>query len=465
MMKDDFYIRYKDEQTNRKMELPLEQMVKRLLALELDIVSHREALKAQAIVIRTNLVRNPHILVDRSITPMEGYRDIWGDNYDMNVERIDRAVQGTRNMLALFGCKPIDARYHILCGGSTENAEDVTDNRVTYLRRVLCDHCTGGPHWGDEKEFGMEQLEELLNIKFPDIDGDYRTEIVNFVECIEKDEHGRIRAIKIGDKRFSGRQVLELLDLNSTKFDIYPTGIRFISNGMGHGLGLCQWGANAMAEKGYSFIDILKYYYTGIDVGEVQLPSIKKPLIGKIVMIDPGHGGRDEGHKGIGLGILEKDIVLELSLGLRDNLEELGAMVRLTRDDDLFVPINERVERANSLYPDIFISIHMDYFPKSSLEGLEMFYFRRDMGSWKLGRSILDSLESRGISLRGLKEGNFYILRGINVSSLLVELGYLSNGEEELKFRDENYMKLLADGMGEGVVKYLTKSNFHSIIY
>ncbi|HHV38499.1 MAG TPA: N-acetylmuramoyl-L-alanine amidase [Tepidimicrobium sp.] len=458
-MKGCLYIRYNDAGTNEEIELPLDQIVRMLLAVEMDIIFHIEALKAQAVIIRTNLVRNSHHIIDYNIRPIEAYKDIWGSRYDKNVEKVDKAVKDTEGILILFKEKPIDAKYHVLCGGSTENAEDVMDNQVTYLRRVLCDHCVKGPHWKDEKEFEMGELERLLDIKFPDIDGNYETEILNFIEDIEKDEHGRVRAMRIGDKRFSGPQVLKLLGLNSTKFDIYPTGIRFISNGMGHGLGLCQWGANTMGLKGHGFTDILKYYYTGVDIEKVELPSIKKPLIGKIIMIDPGHGGKDWGHKGIELGTLEKDIVLEASIKLKDSLESLGATVHLTRDEDVYIPINERVNKANSIYPDIFISLHMDYFPRSNMKGLEMFYFKKDMEGRELGEAIFNSLKARDVFLRGLKEGNFYIFRGINVNSLLIELGYLSNGREELRFRDEGYIRSLIDGMEEGILKYLTRSS------
>lgn len=454
MMKDCFYINYYDEKNNKEMEWPLEEMVGILLALEMDIDFHIEALKAQAVVIRTNLLKDSQSLRDYDIKPLVSYKDIWGTKYDINVEKINRAVKGTEGVAILFKDKLIYAKYHALCGGSTENAENVMDNQVTYLRRVLCDHCIEGPYWNNEKEFSTEELEQLLDIQFPNIDGDYKSEILNFVEDIEKDSYGRVKSIKIGKKIFSGNEALELLDLNSTRFNIYPTGIRFISNGMGHGLGLCQWGANAMAQGGSTFVEILEYYYTGVDIEKIRLPSIKNPLLGRIIMIDPGHGGDDLGHKGVELGLLEKDIVLKIAVKLKEKLEELGAVVYLTRDGDKKVSINERVEKANRIYPDFFISLHMDYFTNSNVKGLEMFHFRNDMDSNRLGKSILKNLRDKEIFLKGLKEGNFYIFRGINVSSLLIELGYLSNIEEELKFKDENHIKSLVNGIEKGILEH-----------
>ncbi len=68
------------------------------------------------------------------------------------MEKIDKAVKDTQGMVMVFDNKPIDAPYHMVCGGSTENAENVIDNQVNYLRRVLCDYCIESPYWNNEKK-------------------------------------------------------------------------------------------------------------------------------------------------------------------------------------------------------------------------------------------------------------------------------------------------------------------------
>ncbi len=99
----------------------------------------------------------------------------------------------------------------------------------------------------------------------------------------------------------------------------------------------------------------------------------------------------------------------------------------------------------------------MDYYPKSTLRGgCEIFHFRggdsrsQDLG----GEFILDNLDRLRIPTRGIREGNFYVFRGVNVSSLMIEIGYLSNWEEEGKFMDEIYVEQLAKGILSGILEY-----------
>ena len=378
-MKSSFHIKYFDKDKNQEMELPLEKMVGILLGVEINIDFHIEALRAQAIVLRTNLLKSSKGLGGRGdisfkIKPLESYKDIWNEKYEDNIKKINKAVNETEGMAITFNDKLIDAKYQLSCGGSTENSENVIGNQVVYLRRVLCNYCKDSPYWKSEKSFNIEEIKELLKVRFPQEDIDIYLEISGFMEEIEKDEQGRVLSIKIGDKRFRGRELMELLDLNSTRFNIFPTGIKFVSRGKGHGLGLCQYGAEKMAQEGFTFMDILKYYYTGVEIKKIQLPCIEQPLFGKILVIDPGHGGEDQGYIGRELGLLEKDIVLDLSLNLKTKLEKLGATVHLTREKDEKVLLTERAETANHLYPDFFISIHMDYYPNSKMKGCKKFH-------------------------------------------------------------------------------------------
>ncbi|HSH34975.1 N-acetylmuramoyl-L-alanine amidase, partial [Schnuerera sp.] len=439
-----YKIKYYNKEKNKEMEMPLEKMVGILLNLEMGLNFHIEALKAQAIVLRTNLLR-----LDKPIEK-DGFENIWDNYNDENIKKIIKAVDETKGLVILFNDKLIEAKYHLACGGSTENSENVVDNQIIYLRRVLCDYCKDSSYWEEEKTLTIDEIENLLKVNFPKMKIGVESEISGFMECIERDEYGRVLSIKIGNKRFSGQELMKLLDLNSTRFSLFPTGVKFVFRGKGHGLGLCQYGAEKMAQQGYSHIDILKYYYTGIEIKQFQLPCIKKPLYGKRIVIDPGHGGSDEGHKGDSLGLMEKDIVLNLSLKLKSKLEDLGVKVYLTREKDEEVLITKRIEQANQLEADFFISIHMDYFYNSNMKGCEMFHFRKDYNSKKLGTYILESLKDKKIVTRGIKEGNFYIFRGVSGSSLLIEVGYLSNSEEEIKFLDECYIEDLAEGIVKG---------------
>ena len=447
-MSKDFNIVYFNINQNKEMEMPLEKMVKLLLALE-NPNFHIESLKAQAIIIRTNLLRESRFLGGKEIMNL----NINSLEYK-NIDKIHRAVEETKGIVILFQNKPIDAKYHLCCGGSTENAENILGNSISYLRRVLCDYCENSPYWEIEKAFTLEELEKKLETNFPEIDEGNKIEIKNIIDNIKRDKQDRVISVKIGDKSFKGIELMESLELNSTRFKIYPENIKFISRGHGHGLGYCQYGGEKMAQEGKNYEEILNYYYTGVEIKEFPFPCIEKPLYGKVIVIDPGHGGEDKGYIGDYLGLMEKDLSLKLSQVLRKNLEDKGAEVHLTRDKDENILIIERIEKANKIHPDFFISIHLDYYPKSTTKGMEIYYFKEDRPAKNLGNSILKNLKENSIPSRGVKEGNFYVFRGIRASSLLIEIGYLSNIEEEIRLKDEKYIMNIANAIEIGFLDY-----------
>lgn len=433
------------DREGREMVMPLERAVGILLRSEIDLDYHIEALKAQAVVLRTNLFRNSNkVQISRfQIYPHDEYS-----------KKIEKALKETEGLVITYNGKLIDAKYHPACGGSTENSENVLKNSVSYLRRVLCDYCKHSSCWRKEKSFTVDEMEKLLRVKFPNSSVEVSPEIEGYIQNIEKDEYGRVKSIQIGGKKFTGVELMEILSLDSTRFSIFPTEIKFVSKGKGHGIGLCQYGANKMAEEGYSFKEILNYYYTGIEIENLTLPDMDKPLYGKKIMLDPGHGGRDTGYKGDYLGLLEKDIVLNLALELRNQLESLGAVVYMTRQKDEEVLTVDRLKQANQIEPDFFISIHMDYFPKSSMKGVEMYHFQDDEESRALGQCIYFRLKEEGITVKRVKEANFYIFRGIGTSSLLIEVGYLSNEKEEIKFKDSEYVQKIIKAIVNGILDY-----------
>ncbi|NLX62629.1 MAG: N-acetylmuramoyl-L-alanine amidase [Tissierellia bacterium] len=430
------------------MAMPLEDMVSILLSLEFNASFHIEALKALAVAIRTNIARSGNKYIEI--------------NKESNLERSDfikkvnRAVRETEGIVITYNGNLIDAKYHLACGGSTENSENVTGNPVLYLRRVLCKYCKNSPYWQNEKSLSIEEIQRLIKKKFPHYTMK-DVEIVGLMEDIKRDAYGRVKYLKIGNEIISGQELMELLNLDSTRFIIFPTGVKFISRGKGHGIGLCLYGANKMAEEGHSFEEIIKYYYTGVEIERNRLPTVAKPLNGKTIVIDPGHGGEDLGFKGDFLGLLEKDIVFNISLKLKEGLEALGASVYLTREGDDKILTTERIDKVNKINPHFFISIHMDYYANSTRRGVEMFHFRNDEESRKIGLLIEKHLKEMNIPTRGVKEGNFYVFRGIGASALMVEAGFLSNKDEEIKFKDEKYMNNLALCLSRGIVDYFTK--------
>jgi N-acetylmuramoyl-L-alanine amidase len=187
-----------------------------------------------------------------------------------------------------------------------------------------------------------------------------------------------------------------------------------------------------------------------------------------LVVLDAGHGGRDPGAEGIG-GVLEKDIVLEVTQMVASRLTaRLPVDVLLTRTDDSFVPIDERVAMPGD-GATLFISLHANACSDPSAQGLEVFYGGGGVrtastpgGSWRaalLGRCLDHALQSRVGGVRGeARPGPFGVLVRNPAPSALVEIGYLTHPGEAARAQDRRYPELLADAVADGVAAFLRAS-------
>ncbi len=234
---------------------------------------------------------------------------------------------------------------------------------------------------------------------------------------------------------------------------------------------------------------------------KTPLPLTPQPSLrlGKIV-IDAGHGGRDPGAIGKS-GLREKDVTLKLARMLKERLSErLGSKIILTRDRDVYIPLVERTGIANSLDADIFISIHVNSSPKRSASGVETYilsaakdeetrrlaarensasassvndleFILNDMlktaksnDSMRLAATVHDNLvgglrrKYPGVRSNGVKGAPFYVLVGTRMPSILVEVSFISNREEERRLRDERYLRELTDGIFAGILKFINET-------
>lgn len=450
----------------------IEKLVRRMVAIQAPIDFHMEMLKVQAIIARTQLVRNTRIFGGEGCSKHEGcdicdeghcveiacedyLKEIWKEDYNRNIEKLNKAIRETEGLIITINNKPINPKYHHTCGGSTENSEKVMGNQIVYLRKVLCDYCSKSPKWDGYKELSIQEIEKRLNIKFPKLVPSLETDIKGFIDEIDRDDQGRVETIKIGGKKFKGTDVMRLLDLDSTRFSVAPVVIRFNTRGKGEGLGLCQYGGNEMAVNGYNFEEIIKYYYTGVEIKRMEKPCIRKPLSGRIIIIDPGHGG-DSSVDYVGPnGLREKDIVLDIGLKVSKSLRELGAIVYLTREKDEYVSLNKRAELGNKIRPNFFISLHLNSFPNPSIHGCEIYHYKNDKDSEILARAIMNSLvKNLDVLDRGIKTADFFLLREVGVSSLQLEIDYISNPDQERKLSNKNYVNKVVKAIVQGIVDY-----------
>lgn len=175
-----------------------------------------------------------------------------------------------------------------------------------------------------------------------------------------------------------------------------------------------------------------------------------------IVVIDPGHGGVDVGAVGVS-GSYEKDFNLSLALKVQEALDlDERISVYLTRDDDTYISqkSKDRSKFANDLGADLFISIHANAFVDSQASGTETYYHRRRMK--ELAETIHDHVvQTTGFQDREIKRKPLNVIRDTKMPAILLEIGFLSNPDEELILMSESFQEEVARAIRDGIVEYL----------
>ena len=189
-------------------------------------------------------------------------------------------------------------------------------------------------------------------------------------------------------------------------------------------------------------------------------------LAGKVVVIDPGHGGSDPGAIGRVLGVTDAEIGLNVGQRLRDLLEDAGATVIMTRDTDVRVDLSARPAIANDVEADLFISIHGNSSTNTTVSGIHIYYYapstNANLYAQSYVRKELASQVSSGMqaatgTASEVRTANYAVLRENDRPSILVETGFLSNAAEEALLAQDSYRQKLAQGIYDGVLAYLNQ--------
>lgn len=177
-----------------------------------------------------------------------------------------------------------------------------------------------------------------------------------------------------------------------------------------------------------------------------------------LVVIDPGHGGKDPGAISPNIKVKEKDIVLEVSTKLKKQLEKSGFKVYMTRDDDNYIGLYDRATIANELGAHAFVSIHANAHPNKDVQGIQVLYYPDDGSRGNLGFSkiMMDSLtKGLGAPNKGIiKRPNLVVPRETKMPAVLLELGFLTNYSEENLLNTSEYRTKAADSIHQGIIKY-----------
>ncbi len=183
-----------------------------------------------------------------------------------------------------------------------------------------------------------------------------------------------------------------------------------------------------------------------------------------VVIVDVGHGGTDLGARARPPYCEEKRICLQTARLVKKHLNQLGYRVVMTRDTDAFVSLARRVEIAGQASGDLFVSIHYNSTRNPTAQGIEVFFYdnRDDRTRSNASRKLADVVLSRVIRRtsavsRGVKKGNFYVIREATMPAILVEGGFISNPEERSQLRTREYQEKIARGIVDGVDLFFKK--------
>lgn len=267
--KEPIVIRLLDESTNEITNINLEDYIIGVVAAEMPASFELEALKAQAVAARTFAMykketRNLDYDLIKGVKD-QAYKDNktllaqWKVNFFTNYLKIRQAVEETQGQVLTYNGEVINAFYFSMSNGYTENCELVFAQDLPYLNSV-------SSKWDNESlnnysytiNFSKEDFCSSLGITCDSVE----------IQDITKSDSNRVLTITINNQTFKGTEMRSKLGLRSTDFDIVinESGVTITTRGYGHGVGMSQYGANGMAKEGYSYEEIVKYYYQNTEI-------------------------------------------------------------------------------------------------------------------------------------------------------------------------------------------------------
>jgi len=457
--------------------LPLDEYLIGVLAAEVPPTFQAEALRAQAVAARTYTLRRLRTFGGRgcSVHPgadvcsdpahCQGYssperlRDSWREDYDALRGRLAAAVSDTHNLFVAYGPRPAEAVYHSTCGGHTASSAEVWGQSLPYLEGVPCEYCRISPGYRETRRLSLAEARRRL--------------MAEFFAVKETTASGRTRRAEVAGCSFTGSELRDRLGLASTLIESVSGDLAVTTRGSGHGVGLCQWGAEGQARLGRSYREILRYYYPGTDLrgvrfvsgagggapgpGKPDSPSPEGPGEPQpVVVIDPGHGGVDPGAVGP-RGTYEKDVNLAVSLAAAEALTG-RVEVHLTRREDETVSLRRRTDLANEKKAVLFLSVHANGSVRPEAGGTETYHFPGSRLGGLLARAVqrrlLEALRRRD---RGVKEADFFVLRETICPAALAEVLFLTNPEEEALLRDPRVQGKVGRALAAAVLDYLAE--------
>lgn len=271
-------------ETGEVEEVALDTYLCNVVSAEMPADYEFEALKAQAVVARTYTIykiqnkkhENADICDDSTCCQAWVSKETrlarWEESQrESNWAKIEQCVNDTKGKIITYEGKPINAFFHANSGGTTELPVNVWGGTgLPYLQVVETAGEEGYTQYSSEVTLSQKELLNKLRTKYDDIQ-------INFddnedVRILEYTDSNRVKTVKFGNHEISGVETRSLLGLKSTNFEIIKEGemIKFSVKGYGHGVGMSQTGADTMAKEGSNYEEIIKHFYVGVEIKEVN---------------------------------------------------------------------------------------------------------------------------------------------------------------------------------------------------
>lgn len=271
------------KKTGKVEEVPLDEYLCNVVSAEMPADYEMEALKAQAVVARTYTIykaknpkhENSDICDDSTCCQAwiskEDRMARWEENRrESNWEKIQKAVNETQGKIITYDGEPINAFFHSNSGGTTEVPANVWGGtNYPYLQVVQTAGEEVYDQYASEVELTNEELINILKEKYSDIQIDFNNN--EDIKILEYTDSDRVKTIKFGNHEIAGVEARTIFGLKSTNFEIIKEEgkIKFSVKGYGHGVGMSQTGADAMAKEGNSYEEIIKHFYIGVTIENI----------------------------------------------------------------------------------------------------------------------------------------------------------------------------------------------------
>lgn len=271
-------------ETGEVEEIGIDNYLLGVVSSEMPANFEIEALKAQAVVARTYTIykitsgkkhENADICDDSNCCQAwiakEERLNRWNENdRESNWKKIEEAVNSTKGKIVTYGGEPINAFFHSNSGGITDTATNVWGgSNYPYLQAVETSGEDAYSQYNSEVTVTKDEFISKIKEYHSDFEIDFSIE--NQIEVLEYTDGERVKTIKIGNLDLSGVEVRKIFGLKSAKFEISVEGenVKFSVIGYGHGVGMSQTGADSMAKQGYNYEEIIKHFYSGVEITDI----------------------------------------------------------------------------------------------------------------------------------------------------------------------------------------------------